>query len=471
MLKDLDSRLTWLIVPISAFLFNPNQQENMLWALTAEMFFFCSTCTIASIFFLRRIKNKPFSLIPSILFATIAAFSNIAGLIVWVVGSFTFYFQRQKKLFSIWIISATTVFLIYFIFHTSPHYNYAQSTLFLSHPATAFSFIFLYVSNGLVINSQPLQILAGAIVLLLIIVGSIFLKFQKIEFGKIWPWVQLGLVGILAGIITIVGRIELGGPATSRYTTLANPAEISALAIGSFLFIRLLDSKRRKSVKITFSAILVITSIMLSYSLIVTYSDGWNLGATYASGEVTLGLHCMYKPDTDLKCGPPVYPAPNQLHNVAEVLLNLHLSPFSIPGYSVFSYDKLMKNTSWDSMGKIKGLGKIEYIDANDTSHTEKIDVKRELALTHATGWANFDNGIAVDSAYLFIDDNVNSRAVYGIPQNSTAIFLHHPDKTNRWISSIDLSKITSGCHKVSIRIVNDDKYYESVSSSQFCIN
>lgn len=469
MLKDLNSRLTWVIIPISAFLFNPNQWENMLWALASEIFFSSSVCIVACIFFLRRIKYDRFSLFPSILFAVIASFSNVNGLIVFLVGTSTFYFHRYKKLFSIWIISATTMFLVYFGFYVSSH-QASLTTSFLSHPDAGI-YLFLYVSNGLMINSQSLQIFSGSVVILLIIGGSIFLKLQKTDFEKILPWIQLGLIGIVTGIITMIGRIGIAPPDTSRYITLANPAEISSLVIGAILFIRLLDSKKNKLLKIIFLIILIATSIMIAYELEITYSHGWYIGGAYGTGEVLSGLHCMLKPDTDLRCGPPVYPDPDRLHNIAETLLNLHLSPFSIPGYSIFSNDKFLKDSSWNMMEKIEGVGKIEYVNSINATQNEKITIKKDIGLTHATGWARFDNGISVDSAYLFIDDHVNSRALYGISQDWSAIFWHHPDKTNRWISSIDLSIITSGCHKISIRIIHENKYYESMTPLQFCID
>jgi len=469
MLKDLDSRLVWAIIPISAFLFNPIQFETFLWAFTAQVFIFSTTSIIASIFFLSKIKCNRFFFIPSILFAVIASFSMLAGLIVWVIGAGTFYFQRQKKLFSIWLISAVIVFLIYFDnLQTSP--NLSSSNVATIFNLSDYSYIFYYVSNGLLIDSQILQFFAGSVIISIIIAGSIFLKLKKIEFVKIWPWIQIGFVGLLVAFITMVGRLEIGGPSASRYTTLANPAEISALVIGAILFIRIIDSKQSKSVKIIFLIILVVSSILLAYTLFVTYKEGWNSGNIRNSGSI-IGLECMYKPDTDLRCGPPVFPDPDRLHDYAQILLNLHLSPFSIQGHSIFSDDRLLKDDSWSEMEKIDGAGKIEYINGNNILQNEKINVEKEIGLIHATGWASFNNEITVDSAYLFIDDHVNSRAVYNIPQNSTAIFLHHPDKTDRWISSVDLANLTSGCHEVSLRIVHESKFYESIAPSQLCIN
>ena len=127
------------------------------------------------------------------------------------------------------------------------------------------------------------------------------------------------------------------------------------------------------------------------------------------------------------------------------------------------------------------GFGKIEYIDSNfNTDRYQTLKPKLNIHLNDNSsvvdigGWGIFgENNKNVESVYVFVDNKVHSSGYYGYQSpNNTEILGEKliPSYYAGFGGIILLENLSPGCHTISIRIVNQNEYYEIPSHSQLCI-
>ncbi len=124
------------------------------------------------------------------------------------------------------------------------------------------------------------------------------------------------------------------------------------------------------------------------------------------------------------------------------------------------------------------GFGEIEYIDSkfNVDRRQElqsKTFVNREFSPIDVGAWGVFGGkNIDVDSAYVFVDNQVHSNAYYGhqTPYNGVYGEKIKPSYYAGIGGILILENLSDGCHDFSIRITHENEYYEIFSDSQLCV-
>lgn len=478
LLKRTDNKLTWLSIPITLIIFNAGQSGCYLWGACAISWFLTSTCIILTIFFISKIKTSKKSFIFAIIFSVIASFTILPGLLVWVIGGFGLLFldKKRKEYLIIWSVTAISVFLIYFTNYTHGSWKGVQiDTLFTF---SGIEYILLFLSNGLIVHLHQMyfvQIVVGTVIVIIIITGLVILKLQKIEFNKMIPWIQLGSFGLLGAIITELGRIGVVQAVASRYIAIAAFAQITCLVIGTWIFLNLykkIESKQKRRFGII---IFLIIMICLTLELGSSYYSGWKIGYDWLN-ENTVKQECLKDPIFNLKCR-NIFDDEKQYENL-KILRELQLSLFSEE--IVKSNDPLLIDKNWENLKSIEGgIGVIEYINShphyfsNDATIPTKISVDRNETPIDIGGWGIFaNNGMDVNSVYVFIDEHVNSKAYYGFLNSNNEIYGQKtkPSYFAGIGGIIDLQKLSDGCHTISLRIIHEENYYNISTKSQICV-
>jgi len=154
LIKENNHQFKWLIIPISAILFSPLQYENFLWGFNSIAWFLTMFSIIASVYYLNKKKT---SLAFAVVFAVIASFSTMAGLLIWPVGIISLF--RKTKSMGIWLSCMAVVFSTYFFNYSFENQRGIQFETLLTK--NAYEYILLYLSNRLHTNIYFLEVLLG----------------------------------------------------------------------------------------------------------------------------------------------------------------------------------------------------------------------------------------------------------------------------------------------------------------------
>lgn len=476
-LKKTYPKLIWLIIPIAAFMFNPAQYENLLWGFTANAWFLVSSGIILSIYFLTKVETHRVAIIPAILFGVVASFSEIAGLVIWLVGAYSLINlgNWRKSSVLLWVSSAVIVFILYFTnFQVNSNIigiNFSSLLTF-----DGIKFVLLYLSNGLIMKFDLVRAIAGFAIILLIIGGPIYLKFQKIDMKKLNPWIQFGLVGLFSAGITELARFSTTGYIPSRYITMAVFAPIAALVIGTIIFMLIYNNLSNHHKKIIISIIFSILIVMVPFALSTSYYIGWVKGEEWFV-ERSSSLDCLLNPIFDFKCpNLYTYELPYVPYKNAKILQDLKLGPFADQNnLEIFSQEvPLLEDDNWKNMtGDLEGFGVIDSIDVPLTGSDMKIYVNKSKILIPASGWGILGKENAqADSVYVFIDNKVHNKAYYGLLRKDIPKEYGEGERSfSGWSGVIDLRELSDECHNITIRLVKGNHYHEITTSYQMCLN
>ena len=140
-----------------------------------------------------------------------------------------------------------------------------------------------------------------------------------------------------------------------------------------------------------------------------------------------------------------------------------------------------MDNSNWKNMElNPNGFGKIEYINSKfNTDRFQELQTQTFVDVNSSPidigGWGIFaEKNKDVDSAYVFVNNQVHSSAYYGYQSPHNVEILGEqtdPSFYSGFGGVIILENLSSGCHDVSIRITYENEYFEIFSNSQICIN
>jgi len=484
LLKKINENFTWLIIPITALMFNLGQTTCFTWGLCTIVWHLTSLLIILTIFFISKIDQTRIALILAIACATAVSFTMFQGLLIWVVGIFgLFFITKIKKLsLTIWILSSIAIISLYF---TNFDFGMADEllrsgeempvdTLFTYN---GISYVLQFLSNGLMVQIPQaihFQHIIGLGIILTILLVPIYLKLKDINIKHLVPWIQFGLYAILGAIVLSVGRADVVSANASRYIAWSTFAHIAALVIGAifllYIYKKLKDKRKKLFLKIIISILILLLILGMSSSAYSGVKIGNDL-----SNKNSLTVQCLTDPNFDLKCR-TAYWTPLQ-HSSIQEIQNLHLgifaNEFTIP------YDPLLENSNWKNMiHNLNGFGEIEYIDSkfNVDRHQElkpKTFLNRDSSPVDVGAWGVFGSkNMDVDSAYVFVDDQVHSNAYYGYqtPYNGVYGEKIKPSYYAGIGGIFILENLSDGCHDFSIRITHENQYYEILSDSQLCI-
>jgi hypothetical protein len=472
-LRNTFPKLIWLIIPISAIMYNPAQYENFLWAFTAVEWFLVSSSLFLSIYFLNKIESSKYSILAAIFFGIVSTFSGAAGLSIWFAGLYSIFLQSTRRNYSllIWIASGLSAFIVYFMLVPSDVAEQYDPNMFSIFGVNHFLY---YLSHGFVMKINFLRAFAGAIILISIIAPMIYLVLKKKHSHNLVPWIQFGLIGLFSAGFTVFGRFSTTGFIPSRLITQAIFAQIAVLVILTVSFYYLY-SKSNSNKKLILTIYIILFSItMIAYSS--SYYLGYLEGSEWKEQHSAL-LECLENSIFEFKCNNPEnLNWHNWIFQHGSTLRDLKLGPFNEKTQTL-TLIPLLSNEEWKNMKQIlDAKGSIENIRVdqfqNVTYNSNKYTVSNDSPLLQIYGWAIFENkNIPVESIYVIIDDNVHNKADFGFLRKDLDSFGLGTRSFSGWYGIIDTQKISLGCHDLSIRIVNTDKYAEINTENKLCKN
>lgn len=483
LLKKTGEKLTYLIIPITVFLFNPAQYQNLLWGYVSNLWFIPLVGIIGSIYFLNKSQLKINTFILAMICAVVASFSNLNGLLVWIVGAISLYYtdEKRKIYLSSWLVCAAIVFLLYFTNYSTSHKGIQFSLLFTSK---SLNFVLLYLSNGFIphlVVLDKIQLITGIFVISSIFGIPLILRLKKMEMRKVLPWFQFGLIGVLSAIVTDLGRLGLTSPVGVRYATMAALGQISTIVLLSILFVHFYHNSGQRKKKLIYTFLYSFFVIAIGLTMSVTYYGGWVAGSVWHNYYTPI-FDCMTKPNSDFACDFNTNVDVPTEQKYATILKENHLSMFSDQNtVSTKLLDPLLSENNWINMtGDLMGTGNIDFIGIQNTTSDiqlqqplsqtkpEIIEGDRSKILMPIFGWGYLAKNMEVEKSYVFIDNEVNSLAYYGDWHGSNTFDQSH--SFSGWHGFVDLRKLSAGCHDVSIRFVNGNHYYQINTTSKLCL-
>ena len=435
LLKKINENFTWLIIPITALMFNLGQTTCFTWGICTIGWHLTSLLIILTIFFISKIDQTRIALILGIVCATAVSFTMFQGLSIWVIGIFGLFFVNKMKKLSllIWILSGIIVISIYF---TNYNFGIADELLRNSEGIQANTlftydsifYILQFLSNGLMVQIPQtlyLQYVFGLGIILTIILVPLYLKLKNINIKPLVPWIQFGLYALFGAVMLTIGRVDVVSANASRYIAWSAFAHIAVIVISTIFLLYFYKKLKDKRKKLLFKILISILIILLILGISGSSYSGIKIGIDLA-GKNSLTVDCLNDPNFDLKCRGAYYyesgyKPVNELRNLG---LGIFANEFIAP------YDPLLENSNWKSMVQnTNGFGEIKYIDSkfNVDRFQElqpKTFVNRESSHIDVGGWGVFaGKNIDVDAAYVFVDGKVHSNSYYGYQTPHNGIY------------------------------------------------
>ncbi|HKZ42714.1 MAG TPA: hypothetical protein VJ044_17255, partial [Candidatus Hodarchaeales archaeon] len=228
---------TVLIIPIAWVMYSVSQYETLLfgWALQITLMV---TSVLLSIYFLYRANilssRSLFFLALAVVFGYVATFSFINGLIVWIVGTASFFGSNWKKrkfaLFA-WMSFGILAFAIYFNGFVKPDYH-PSYLIFLEDPVSFANFVLAFLGSGLRSGEVLSSEIVGAVTLISFI-AAVIIVFRNKKTEAALPWIQIGAFAILSAMLVGVGRLGFGisQALVSHYISISSLMIVATLVI------------------------------------------------------------------------------------------------------------------------------------------------------------------------------------------------------------------------------------------------
>lgn len=465
MLKDFDPRLTWLLPLIAAILFSTSQYETLLWGLAATNWYLLVAGFYASVYFLNKLRDSSsLFILPALASSVITTFTLFQGLLIWPMGLIMILVSsKSMRIRMIWIASAAIIISLYFI-----HYNFApqNGSHFLSINHDFVRFFLLFLSNGLVQNNESIQISIAIGLLVLFFPILLYLKIRGVK-NNVVPWILFGLLGLSIDFLASSARAGVFSPLSPRYISLSNFFLISLLVIVTTAFLQYYNSSTTQRKKRIALVVFIIFIGGVIFATGTVYISGWKGGEAFHNALLQ-GKNCITDPGYNFNC-PSIYPF--SLQTNAAILKKLNLGPFAEANNSTITYDPLLNGTNWKRMNLVAGPGYIDYINGELTNSNPIIVASKTSEFIPISGWGLLDDKYNGDSAYVFVDDNLNEKIESGIERADIPVALgKQASLYSEYKGFIDSHDLNVGCHDVSVRVVKGDTYFAVTTSSKLCI-
>jgi len=234
----------------------------------------------------------------------------------------------------------------------------------------------------------------------------VFRKERK-KISTLVPWIQLGLVGFLASLITAVGSQSLSiiSVEASRYITISNLFVISSIVMLILIFVMINNHFRKKEVKVVITASVIFIFIIVGVLMNSVYLEGWERGKIEHTKRID-ALSCFSIPMKTERCN-DLYRVTDQsrLFKLVNLLPNLNLSPFSYLDLDfIRGNDPFFDKKNWKPLNEnIQIFGKIETVNDENVANMSRIDINKSTV--NIDGWILDQNKKTVDKFYLFVND------------------------------------------------------------------
>ena len=460
-LKRADRRLTWLIIPIAGFVFNPKQIDTMVYALGSLHWVIIFVTGIATIYFLSNPNKNKKTIGLAIFTAILGTFTAILGLIVWVVGFFSLN-QKSKKFLIVWTLVSFGIILFYFL-TLDPSKGNVIGLLKIESLISEEKILYMlnYISNPFSVKFTFIRIFIGIFVISGIIISSIYLKY-KIKYNEALPWIQFAGIGFLATIGTVLAR-SARSPFDTRYIVISNFLEIALMVLISMTILNLI--KRHPAKKKILISILMIFLISQMGLLGTGYYNGWNL-AQERYDEMQTTTSCGKLPTDWKSCEALINQADYDWERISVLINFLIEHKLNLLGDNSFNQEnsndiKMLNYEDRKNNEKILGLGEISLIN-NQEDYS--ISVKDNEPLITISGWIQGKNNEKIDEIFLLIDEKPFVKSN-----------LHNSDQINvlqkrSWSTSFFSGYVEEGCHNIQVIGVSTDKIIILEDQRQICL-
>ena len=281
LIKKTDRKLLWLLIPTSAFVFNPLMSSSHNFFTDWHMIL-PQLAVISTIFLFSKKTVTITTFVICVILGIIATFSSIWGVVIWIAGIFSLinYKLEEKKLVEKkWLVAWIAIMILvgFVYYELYPESGLSQIGKTSTFSIEGLSFITTFLSAGFRLKFDVLMVLVGtASIFFSIFCISYFIKLKKIS--SIKPWLNFLLVGISMAVITQLGRshLLLHEGNEPYYIYFSQFFQIGLLVLIGFLILNLRDNIRKNRVKVLviFLIIILITqSILLipSYYPVASY--------------------------------------------------------------------------------------------------------------------------------------------------------------------------------------------------------
>jgi hypothetical protein len=224
----------WLMAVFSVLVFSLAQWENWTWGWTIQIFM-SVCCTVAAVWAFCRWDRRFTGVVLGSVFATVAGYSFVNGLLTWVVLMIMAVQQRRpRKQIAVLVGVFVVVTAFYFYgYRTPPHHPSLFG--FLRHPCDFVRYVLAYIGSPLSLRKSPTVIMGLFFVSATVTMLLRIRRHSGDEFNRLSPWIALALYSFLSACVTGVGRSAFGvdQAITSRYTTISSLFVISAIVIAT----------------------------------------------------------------------------------------------------------------------------------------------------------------------------------------------------------------------------------------------
>ena len=414
-LKQTDKNLFWTLIPISAFLYSPLTTSGY-WSATILAWLFPMLGITMIVYFLNRkpIRISSFSL--SAFFAIFATFSIMIGVISWITGLIMLTPKllgkkfAEKKWFFLWIPIIISVGFLYLHLTSSSSEPISYELLF---SYTSFSFITHFLASSFRLKFEFLMVFVGTASLVLS--GLYVFYFTKKNLIKqYFPWFALISTGLIAAIITALGRMQYVDTHMGNdpyYTTISQLFQIGLIVLSGKLIYEF-----RKPPKSFAKKFIVCLLILLLFSqmilLIPSYYSGWERGYHYF--EEKNNYFSCYSLSAQINCGDDEYFNPDigsseksvrkttESLKIANYLLEHNLGIFIEKEFNEKNTRSLEKFNDYFDNGRSFEDGQIASI--NGENIISKSDFFLEEDFVKIDGWFIAKNHLNLESVFLIID-------------------------------------------------------------------
>jgi hypothetical protein len=373
-IQSIDKRLTWIILPVAAFVFSPLQHFALVSAYLGLQWELTMLGIVASVYYLNKKSYNKKSFLFAIFSSLIASYSLISGIISWAIGIISIS-KKIKKIIA-WSSIAAAVIFSYTFFAKSIESTSNFSNLMSIDGLTYF---LTFVSIPFRLKFPELNLLAGiGTTILLICLISYFLKNKK-QNSNVQPYIQFTVAGFLISIMHLIGRFGdvetkawLFGHST-YYAVIANLPQIALMALLSILVLKFWPSRKKLAMVLLLIIILQVIFIIPGYYL------GWQWGDEYFQKNSEKYSCFSQSPKNVFLCN-EIFDSKLQLVHNAKYLLEHNLSIFTNNEFNsdyIFTASEI--NKQWNNnVNSQKGVGHIEAVNDIPVSNNETVTISTD---------------------------------------------------------------------------------------------
>ena len=475
LIKKTDKKLVWILIPTSAFVFNPlaSSSDNFFTAWHSIV----PQLAIISVIFLFNKKTVTITtFVICIILGIIATFSSLWGIVIWMAGIFSLinYKSEEKKLVEkkwlfIWIAILSIVGFVYYQLY--PEGGLSEIGKSSPFSIEGLSFITTFLSAGFRLKFEVLMVLVGsASILFSIFCISYFIKLKKIS--SIKPWLNFLLVGISIAVIAQLGRGHLPVHYGNEpyYIYFSQFFQIGLLVLIGFLILNLRDNIQKNRIKalVIFLLIILVTQSIL---LIPSYYTGWTRADHYIENKLYIMECYSLSNDPDcLKSGGSQ--ADPDVHEFMNYFLENNFSFFNEKNFNLENkQDMEFFKTVWSEKPEASiGFSEIESINNSLVSENETFMIEEPLVTIK--GWSLDENKKQLDSIYLIVNDEPFLKYDNFYPRNDISENLGVNAALNSgWTISFLSGYLEENCQLITLVGIKDDKKILFENEIELCKN